>query len=1531
MMLKVQNLLPKFFIFTFLLLSATPAKAQITPDNTLGAERSVFTTNTLIQGKGINADSITGGAQRGRNLFHSFSDFNVIAGQKVYFANPSDVTNILTRVTGGNQSSILGTLGVDGGANLFLINPAGILFGKNASLDLKGSFVGTTANGVQFGTQGLFSATNPQAPPLLTIDPSALLFNQLNQGATITNQSTADAGVNPLGNNTTGLRVADGNSLILVGGNVNLDGGSLRAYGGRVELAGLAASGSVGLNIAGNTLSLSVPSGVQRADVSISNAAISVFANGGGNIAINARNLQLSNSFLFAGITGMGSGNANTAGDINLNATEKIVLAQGSQVDNRVYSNTQGNGGNININTGSLTLQDGSQLSTPVFGQGNGGNININTASLAVQDGSQLSTPVFGQGNGGNININTASLAVQDGSQLSTPVFGQGNGGNIIINARDTISLDGKSSDNYYTRLQTSVQSGGVGKAGDIEITTGSLSLTNGAFLSSDILGNGTGGNITINASNAVTFEGSSSAESAVFKDAVGKGGDIKITTGSLSLTNGSQLYTSVSGQGNAGNITIDARDTVNLDGVVGNSIGGVQSDLLSGGVGKAGNIQITTGSLSLTNGAAISSDTYGRGNAGNIILNARETITFDSVGDKNLPGGRASSTVGSNGIGNAGNISVNARALFLKNGGQLNAESFGQGNAGNITINTADTVAIDGVGINGLDSGVGTFGNGNGGDIQLSTGTLSLTNGGKLSSFSSANAGNITVNARDAITIDGIGSNRRPSWIASSLQSGGAGGKGGDIQLTTNSLTVSDGGQLLSFTSGRGNAGNINVTTGSFSLTNGSKLLSGTAGRGNGGNITINARDSVRFDGAGNSQNSTGAYSTVESRGAGNAGNINVTTRSLSLNNGAQISASTSGQGNAGNITIDAGDSVKFDGAGNSQNPTGAYSTVESGGVGNAGNINVTTGSLSLNNGAQISATTVGQGNGGDISINARDSITLNGRGSNGRSSGVFSEVGTGGVGKAGNLSLTTGSFSLQDGAVLNSGTFGQGNAGNILVQASKSVSLTNSSFITSSIYSGGIGNSGDIDINTKALTLSSGSQIGAVVFRQSGNLPGGRGTGGNIRINASDSVNLSGIGSTGFSSGLLTLSDRGASGDAGSIYVTTGDFRVTDGAIVSAATYNSGKAGDITINANTLEAFNGGQIVALTRSTGSAGNIRLYVKDSITLAGIDPHYAQRLALIEEQLKSSGSTDIVSDVVANQGAASGIFANTAFGSTGAGGSIFIDPRQVTIKDGAAISVSSDGTGNAGNIVLDIDDYLLLRNGGKISTSAGTNLAPGNGGNITINTPFVIAVPKENSNITANAFSGSGGKININAQLFGIEARSKSSDQDPTNVISASSQLGVQGQVNVAQPQVELIQGLIELPIQVSDAATKFSQLCPNSPNAKPLGEFVITGKGNIPPNPLQLLPGRNPDIPLATAEDMQEIRSIQAQEQKKKEEQEYTSKVGRKKNKDNTLPAIVEAQGIVQTPDGQIYFVANANHATPSSQPTASVCPSQN
>jgi filamentous hemagglutinin family protein len=192
------------------------AQAQVVPDATLGAESSRVRRAAV---RGREADLIEGGAARGRNLFHSFQEFGVRGGDAAYFANPATIENIFSRVTGSNPSNILGLLGVDGAANLFLMNPNGILFGPNASLDVQGSFVGTTANAIQFGEQGSFSATDSITPGLLTVNPNAFFFSQVaGQGNIVSSGNLAATQDLTLSGNTLDLQ-----GQLQAGGNLTLE------------------------------------------------------------------------------------------------------------------------------------------------------------------------------------------------------------------------------------------------------------------------------------------------------------------------------------------------------------------------------------------------------------------------------------------------------------------------------------------------------------------------------------------------------------------------------------------------------------------------------------------------------------------------------------------------------------------------------------------------------------------------------------------------------------------------------------------------------------------------------------------------------------------------------------------------------------------------------------------------------------------------------------------------------------------------------------------------------------------------------------------------------------------------------------------------------------------------------------------------------------------------------------------------------------------------------------------------------------
>jgi large exoprotein involved in heme utilization and adhesion len=609
---------------------------------------------------------------------------------------------------------------------LFLINPNGIIFGPNASLDIGGSFVGTTANSIQFGEQGFFSASAPDVPPLLTVNPSALLFTQI-AARSIENRSTASAGLDPSGSfDTFGLRVPEGQSLLLVGGDIKADGGGIVAFGGRIDLGAVSGAGAVGLNLDGNNLSLNFPDDISRADVSLTNeAGFIVAAGGGGSITITAQNIDiLEESGLFGGmLSNLGSEDAQ-AGDITLNATGAVSLDNSSAILNSVFSDAVGNSGDINITTGSLYVTNVAQIRSQTIGRGNAGNITIvahDTVSFDGRDSTDsfpsaafTSVESGAVGNGGNINITTGSLSITNRAQLLSNTEGTGNAGNIFVEARDQVSLL-----NSIIISEVS-EEGGVGNGGDIDIKTGSLLLKDGSALLADMENQGNAGDITIEARDAVILEGrgpsafASSSElvpsqitatiDPVEPDVVGEGGNISIFTGSLSINDGF-ISANTFAQGNAGSINI------------------------------------TTRNLSGTNGAQITASTSGKGNASSVTITASDTISFDGENSQGFPSG-AFSTVEEGAVGNGGNINITAGSLEVNNGAELTTTSEGSGAAGNIEV-AADSIRLDDQAALRADTTAGQ------GDIFLRSLDLVLRDESNITTDATgiATGGNITIN----------------------------------------------------------------------------------------------------------------------------------------------------------------------------------------------------------------------------------------------------------------------------------------------------------------------------------------------------------------------------------------------------------------------------------------------------------------------------------------------------------------------------------------------------------------------------------------------------------------------------------------------------------------------------------------------------------------------------------------------------------------------------------------------------------------
>jgi filamentous hemagglutinin family protein len=738
---------------------ALPSAAQVTPDNS---------TSTTVTNNGAQT-TIEQGDRAGDNLFHSFRDFSVPNGGEAFFNNAADIVNIFSRVTGGNISNIDGLLRANGGANLFLINPAGIIFGDGASLDIGGSFYGSSADSILF-EDGEFSATDLENPPLLTINAPIGLSLRDNPGEIAVEGAS--------------LEVNSGQSLTLVGGNLRLqDGARLLGFGGRVQLAGL--NGGV-VNFDEN-LNLSFPADITLADLTLSdNSVVNVTSSNGGSIEVNVNNLDLTqNSALNAGI-GQNSGSSDAqAGDIIVNASGNINLDNNSSIFNQVGNNGQGNSGNVVITANSLTLNNRSFVGGGLSGTGNSGDITFNVAnSIRVDGASSLRSLVERNavGNSGNITIDTGILRVSDeNSLIFANTRGVGDAGDVTINATDSVTLIDNAT------LISQVEPSATGNSGNVSITTPILEVRDFAGIFTTTAGTGNGGNITINTRDRTFVDRRSSISAGTTNQ--GNAGNIAVNTNSLTLNNFALLSANTrdNGNGTAGNIVVNAND-VNLS--QGAIIGSFTETNFTGGT-----ISLNANSLNLSTGGKILTSSDGLGNAGDINLNISNRINIDGSNPAEFPsdfepfqddilerleaetGLFASTTDRASGDG--GNINIDTDSLNISNDALISASSLGSGNGGVINITGRESNLDRRSGISASTA------SGQGGEISLNLSeNLRLSNNSRISAqaFNEADGGNIIIDAQFVV---GFPSGDNGNDIVASAEEG----DGGNINITTESI----------------------------------------------------------------------------------------------------------------------------------------------------------------------------------------------------------------------------------------------------------------------------------------------------------------------------------------------------------------------------------------------------------------------------------------------------------------------------------------------------------------------------------------------------------------------------------------------------------------------------------------------------------------------------------------------------------------------------------------------------------------------
>ncbi|EKU99209.1 filamentous hemagglutinin family N-terminal domain protein [Leptolyngbya sp. PCC 7375] len=767
---------------------ATPTLAQIIPDNTLPIPSSVVPGCTLC--------TIEGGTLRGNNLFHSFTEFSVPTGGTAIFNNSPQLENIFSRVTGNVNSEIDGLIQTNGTTNLFLINPNGIAFGSNASLNIDGSFGASTAHRFEFDSGLNFSATNPEAPPLLTVNVTP----GLQFGAVFSPLPLINAG-----------NLAVGQDLTLVAENLDLQG---QLY-------------------AGNNLTLQAED-ILRARDTIENPFVATA--GGqllvqGNQAVDIFALNHPDSGFFSGNDTVLRSNNTVVGDAHYwsNGNFRIEnlenrLGTLSGIGNRIIR-ANGNvsfesyigpslhilaGGSVNI--GSIvingaaseeTIQDSIALGETAISINGSSQPTLDIRAGTTAVGSppgiignlQPTVGTAGLGQGGDLKITASRLVLRDGAVITSATLGPGQGGALTVVADEWIEIVGANFDEPMNSSGLFSISQGTGSAGDLRVDTQKLIVRDGGQIGNYTVGPGDAGDLDITATESVillrTLPNIPFA-TGLITETVGSGnaGNIRVETQRLIMREGAAISSgafffneTVETQdlslGQAGDTTIIAPELVELSGASGERPTNINSE--TEGLRPGGDLNIETGKLTVRDGALISSNTFSAGLAGKLTINASEMITLVGQGSNDTETGIVAAT-GQNSNGNGGNLALISPTIRVANGARLAVDSQGAGEGGNIQVTTNSLLLEDGAQILAeTQSNIG-------GEVTLNIGTILLLRTGSRISTNAGTAGaggdggNIVIDVHDGFIVAVPDEN-------SDITANAFEGKGGNINISAQAL----------------------------------------------------------------------------------------------------------------------------------------------------------------------------------------------------------------------------------------------------------------------------------------------------------------------------------------------------------------------------------------------------------------------------------------------------------------------------------------------------------------------------------------------------------------------------------------------------------------------------------------------------------------------------------------------------------------------------------------------------------------------